>query len=147
MVVGPERVTRSGVGVSGSGSTSSGRRRSYGRAARVTEMRWDGRLNPEEQEAFDYLGKYVELVVHRWGLKDSQRSELLAAIHVLQMYPIQHMLYRAVPDHWSNWWEDHAPQARATEAPPSGLPALQGPQDQRARHGGQAASAQGVDES
>lgn len=60
-------------------------------------------LNHDEQAAMDDLLRFMAKM-KRMGL-NANVSEMIAAVHVLQGFVIQHMLARVHPD-WSSWYSE-----------------------------------------
>lgn len=63
-------------------------------------------LDETEQKAMDALIACM-VEIQTWGDKANQ-SEFIAAIHVVQSFIIQHMLYRLEPTQWSDWFGTQA---------------------------------------
>lgn len=59
-------------------------------------------LDDEEKEALAHIHAYMR-TVNEWGLS-ANRTEMIAAVHALQSFVIQHMLHRVEPAEWSNWY-------------------------------------------
>jgi len=59
-------------------------------------------LSREEQKAMNHLIEFSK-VVKGWGLSANQQ-EMTQALHVLQGFIVQHMLYRLNPAGWSDWY-------------------------------------------
>ena len=60
-------------------------------------------LNEEEKTALDAIAAAHRSILDL-GLK-ANHQELVAGIHVLQGFVIQHMLQRIEPGHWGRWFE------------------------------------------
>ena len=60
-------------------------------------------LDEAEQAAMDDLLAFMAKMT-ALGLKANQ-GEMVAAIHVLQGFLVQHMLERLAPEAWSSWFE------------------------------------------
>lgn len=68
-----------------------------------------GPLDATEQAAMaDLLGFMAKM--NAMGLR-ANYAEMVAAIHILQGFVIQHMLGRLDPEHWSSWFVEE-PAAR-----------------------------------
>ena len=65
-------------------------------------------LDEDEALAWGDLNR-IHSRIRGWGLS-ANRSELIAAVHVIQGFVVQHMLSRVAPGQWSDWYQD-APQA------------------------------------
>jgi hypothetical protein len=65
-------------------------------------------LNETERKAMDALIACM-VEIQTWGEK-ANTSEFIAAIHVIQGFIIQHMLYRLEPTEWSNWYGEQGPR-------------------------------------
>jgi hypothetical protein len=65
-------------------------------------------LDPEERQVMDALMTVMRTIT-RWGLR-ANVNEMMAAIHVLQGFVVQHMLQRIEPEQWSRWFTDAAPK-------------------------------------
>ena len=60
----------------------------------------------EEKACFDAIGQTMALIqdLDERGRLNSNIDELAKAIHVLQQFPIQHMLNRLWPNQFSDWY-------------------------------------------
>ena len=66
-------------------------------------------LNEREQACMDKILAAMESILQLDGTVSTLRAnsgELASAVHVLQQFPVQHMLHRLDPENWSNWWEE-----------------------------------------
>lgn len=60
-------------------------------------------LDEEEQEVMDAIAAaYTKILGLRLG---ANHHELVASVHVLQGFVVQHALHRLDPEHWNAWYE------------------------------------------
>jgi hypothetical protein len=60
-------------------------------------------LDDEERACSDALQFASQTIIEDWQLQANQH-ELVAAVHVIQSFIIQHMLARLSPGRWRGWW-------------------------------------------
>jgi hypothetical protein len=60
-------------------------------------------LVDEEKKAMEHLFAASDIILG-WGLK-ANSDELVQAVHVIQGFIVQHMLFRLNPQAWSRWYE------------------------------------------
>lgn len=67
-------------------------------------------LDEREQAVMDHISLAMQ-GIKELGLRRGDDGELVnggelvAAVHVLQSFVIQHMLQRVAPGHWGNWFD------------------------------------------
>lgn len=59
-------------------------------------------LDAHEQAVMDALLGVMRTITREWGMH-ANGSELVAAVHVVQGFIVQHMLHRLSPENWSDW--------------------------------------------
>jgi len=60
-------------------------------------------LDQQEIAAMEYLLSSYK-TIKEWGLRANE-AELVAAVHVIQNFIVQHMLQRLNPEDWGSWYD------------------------------------------
>jgi hypothetical protein len=68
----------------------------------VSENGIPASMDDEEVAAMSEINSFTARI-YDWGLC-TNKSELIAATHVLEGFVIQHMLHRVQPNQWSDWY-------------------------------------------
>jgi hypothetical protein len=68
----------------------------------------------DEQACNNALQFVYDRITSEWKLQANQ-FELVAAIHVIQSFIIQHMLGRLAPGQWAPWWATEPEEERKEE--------------------------------
>lgn len=61
-------------------------------------------LSEDEKRIMDYVKHVHNQITAVWGLS-ANTEELTAAIHVIQLFIIQHVLAREAPKEFNNWYK------------------------------------------